>query len=433
VRALLDLQIIGGEMPWVLTAVSLVLLIALLIRKPTKAWIIATATAIGVGVALAAGLYIWANTTLSFEIPLPSAVLAWTGAALAGIGIAIVCLWRGRWWQRVIAIGAIGVFVLTGTVQVNAVFGIDSTVADLLGVTVLSPIALPRGHHVAQSGASDALYLRWQAPRGMPAEGQTGTVSIPGTVSHFRARLAGLYLPPAALVPNAPALPLMIMMMGYPGVPSIQPTAGVVARFAATHDGLAPIVIVADQVGTDGDPGCTDGARGNAEQYITTDVLHWARVHLNIIQNPRFWTIAGYSNGATCAMKIGAQHPRLFRSVLAISPELFIGTHYARTMIVHVFHRNVAAWQAAKPAAILARHAHTHRFYRGVDAIVTTGALDTRYGPQSRALAADAKRAGMFVTLRVLPGVSHIGANVGDGLSTGIGLLYPRWGLAPAS
>jgi enterochelin esterase-like enzyme len=205
----------------------------------------------------------------------------------------------------------------------------------------------------------------------------------------------------------------------------------VVANFAASHHGLAPIVIVADQVGTDGDPGCTNGARGNAEQYITTDVLDWARKHLNILQNPRYWTIAGYSNGATCAVKIGSQYPKVFRSVLAVSPELFIGTHYSGTMIHHVFRGSVAAWQAAKPATILAKNAHLHHFYRGEYTVITTGALDTHYGLQSRELAAAARRAGMFVTLRVLPGVTHIGANVVDGFSTGIGLLYPRWGLAP--
>ncbi len=365
-RTLLDLQIIGGAVPWALTITSVALLIALLIRKPTKGWVVGSAIAIVVGVAVAAGIFIWANTTLYFEIPLPSSVLAWTAAAFAGIGLAIVCMWRGRWWQRIIAVGAVVAFALTGTVQVNAAFGIDPTVADLLGVTVNNPIALPNGHRVTPNGAGSALYLRWHAPSGMPAQGQTGTVSIPGTVSHFHPRLAGLYLPPAALVPNAPALPLMIMMMGYPGVPSIRPTADVVAGFAATHHGLAPIVIVADQVGTDGDPGCTNGARGNAEQYVTTDVLDWARKHLNIIQNPRYWTIAGYSNGATCAVKIGAQYPKAFRSVLAVSPELYIGTHYSSTMIHHVFHGSVAAWQAAKPATILERNAHRHHFYRGV-------------------------------------------------------------------
>ncbi|KHK97396.1 hypothetical protein LK09_11490 [Microbacterium mangrovi] len=431
-RELLNLQIIGGVVPWALTITSLAMLIALLVRKPTKGWVIGSAVAIVVGVGVAVGIYIWANTTLVFEIPLPDAVLGWTAAAFAGIGLAIVCIWRGRWWQRVIAVGAIGAFALTGVVQVNAVFGIDPTVADLLGVTVSNPVALPHGHKATTPAAGTALYLRWHAPSGMPAEGRSGTVSIPGTVSHFHARLAGLYLPPAALVPNAPALPLMIMMMGYPGVPSIRPTADVVARLAAAHHGLAPIVIVADQVGTDGDPGCTNGARGNAEQYVTTDVLDWARKHLNIIQSPRYWTIAGYSNGATCAVKIGAQYPKEFRSVLAVSPELYIGTHYSRTMIRHVFRGNLAAWQAAKPAVILAKNAHVHHFYRGEYTIITTGALDTHYGVQSHELAAAARRAGMFVSLRVLPGVTHIGANVVDGLSTGIGLLYARWGLAPA-
>lgn len=432
-RALLDLQIIGGAVPWALTLASLALLIALLVRRPTKAWVIGSVVAIVVGVAAATGVYEWANVTGAFEIELPSAVLGWTAATFAGIGLAVVCLWRGRWWQRTIAAGAIVAFALTGTVQVNAAFGIDPTVADLLGVTVNDPITLPSGHTVTPQSAGAALYLRWHAPAGMPAQGTTGTVDIPTTASRFPARTASVYLPPAALVAHAPALPLIIMMMGYPGVPSIQPTAGVVDSFAASHHGLAPIVIVADQVGPHGDPGCVDGGRGNAERYLTTDVLDWARKNLNIIQNPRYWTIAGYSNGATCAVKIAAQYPHVFRNVMAVSPELFLGTHYSGEMIRDVFHGNRAAWTAAKPAVILHRNAILHRhFYRGEFAVITTGALDNRYGAQSRALARDAKKAGMFVTLRVLPGVTHVGANVTAGLRAGLTALYPRLGLAPA-
>lgn len=431
-RELLDLQIIGGVVPWALTLGSLALLIALLIRKPTKGWVIGCSVAIVVGAAAATAIYVWANATLYFEIPLPSAVLGWTAAAFAGIGLALVCIWRGRWWQRVIAGGAIVAFALTGTVQVNSAFGVDPTVADLLGVTVDNPIALPNGHTLIPQATGAALYLRWRAPDTMPTQGRTGTVYIPGTASGFHPRLAGIYLPPAALVPHAPALPLMIMMMGFPGVPSIQPTAGIVANFAATHHGLAPIVIVADQIGTRGDPGCTNGARGNVERYITTDVLDWARAHLNIIQNPRYWTIAGYSNGATCALKIAAEYPKVFRSVLSVSPELYIGSYYKSEMIHDVFRGNVVEWQAAKPAAILAKNAHHRHFYRGVYAVITIGALDRDFGADARRLAHDAKKAGMFVTLRVLPGVNHVGPNLIDGLTTGIGMLYPHWGLAPA-
>lgn len=432
-RELLDLQIIGGMVPWGLTAASLGLLVALLIRTPTRGWLIASAAAIAAGLAAGAGVFVWANATGAFEIQLPGSVLAWTAATFAGVGLALVCLWRGRWWQRTIAAVAAAAFVLTGAVQVNAAFGIDPTVADVLGVTVNDPIALPGGHTVRPHQPGAALYLRWHAPADMPAQGTTGTVTIPATASHFPARTASIYLPPAALVAHAPALPLIIMMMGYPGVPSIQPTAGVVDGFAASHHGLAPIVVVADQIGPNADPGCVDGARGNAERYITTDVLGWARTHLDIIQNPRYWTIAGYSNGATCAVKIAAQYPKVFRNVMSVSPELYLGTDYRGEMIRDVFHGRVAAWQAAKPAGILHREARLHRhIYRGVFTVITTGALDDEFGAQSRALARDAKRAGMFVTLKVLPGVGHVGANVVAGLTAGIAVLYPRLGLAPA-
>ncbi|HKT56228.1 MAG TPA: alpha/beta hydrolase-fold protein [Microbacterium sp.] len=432
-RELLDIQIIGGALPWILTLASLALLIALLIRRPTRGWVIGSLIAVAAGVAAATAVFVWANVTGYFEIQLPNAVLGWTAATFAGIGLAVVCLWRGRWWQRTIAAGAIVAFALTGTVQVNAAFGLNPTVADLLGVTVTQPISLPSGHTVRPEHASGPLYLTWRAPAGMPAQGQTGTIDIPATASHFPARPASIYLPPAALVAHAPALPLVVFMKGFPGTTNIQLLAGVIDGIAARHHGLAPIILVADQVGPSGmDPGCVDGGRGNAETYIATDVFDWARTHLNIIQNPRYWTIAGYSNGATCALKIAAQYPKVFRTVFAESPELYLGTHYAPDMIRNVFHGSRAAWQAAKPATIMRENAHLHRhFYRGLYAIVTTGALDTVYGPQSRALARDAQHAGMFVRLTVVPGVTHVGANYVDGLAAGFALLYPRLGLAP--
>ncbi|NNC10625.1 esterase [Planctomonas sp. JC2975] len=428
--ALLTTQIIGGPVPWVLCVLSASLVFALVLRRPHARWMILAGAGILAGAVIALGLVIVADVTAMFEIPLPIDVAAWSIATFAAVGLGAVSLWKTTWWRRSLAIVGIGVFAVTGVVQVNAAFGLNPTVGDLLGVVVRHPIALPKNHGTPASTDGPALTAGWVAPHGMPAIGKTGTVVIPATVSGFHARPAGLYLPPAALVKNAPALPLVIMMMGYPGTPNPEPVSTVMNAFASRHDGLAPIVIVADQVGSNGDPACADSvARGNAATYIESDVVNWATKHLRVIEDPRYWTLAGYSNGATCAVKFAAEKPNVFRNVLSISPEAYPGMHYTQTVIDSVYDGSTSAWSADKPETILAAHAGT---YGGVDAVFTTGALDTAFGPATRSLAAAAQSAGMHVTLLTLPGVAHVGKNLTAGLTAGFAKLAPELGLTSA-
>ncbi|GAB3388017.1 alpha/beta hydrolase-fold protein [Humibacter soli] len=428
---LLNTQIIGGPVPWVLTALSAALGLVLVIRRVSPRWLILASSGVLAGAILSL-VFVWiADATAMFEIPLPVKAAVWAVITFAAIGLAVVSLWKARWWQRVVAGAAIAVFAVTGIVHVNVAFDLDPTIGDLVGVVVRHPIALPNPVAAAASGAKP-LAATWVAPRGMPAEGKTGTVTIPATVSKFDARDAGLYLPPAALVKNAPALPLVIMMMGYPGTPDAAPISSVMNAFAAKHHGLAPIVVVADQIGYGSDPGCADSSTlGHAATYIKTDVLDWARTHLRIIQNPKEWVIAGYSNGATCAVKFAAQEPDMFRNVLAVSPELFPGTHYSQTVLSNVYNGNVTAWNADKPPVILADHTGSP-FYHGIHAVFTTGALDLAFGPQTRQLAADARAAGMGVSVLTLPGVAHVGANLTAGLTAGVAKLGPVLGLSSA-
>ncbi|TFD69307.1 hypothetical protein [Cryobacterium sp. Hb1] len=94
-------------------------------------------------------------------------------------------------------------FVAAGTLAINAGFGLNRTLGSLFDITTESAIALP-----AVSGAKEGgpLYKRWVAPAGLPVKGTTGSQIIPNTVSGFTSRPAGIYLPPAALISDAPTL-----------------------------------------------------------------------------------------------------------------------------------------------------------------------------------------------------------------------------------
>ena len=100
--------------------------------------------------------------------------------------------------------------------------------------------------------------------------------------------------------------------------------------------------------------------------------------------------------------------------------------HYSQNVISSVYGGDRTAWNAAKPESILAAHAGS---YSGVTAVITTGALDTAFGPATRSLAASADAAGMHVTLLTIPGVAHVGKNLDDGLTAGFAKLAPHLGL----
>jgi pimeloyl-ACP methyl ester carboxylesterase len=116
-------------------------------------------------------------------------------------------------------------------------------------------------------------------------------------------------------------------------------------RRSARHDGLAPIVLVVDQLGNPAiDPLCLDTAKyGKAQTFVTQDAVDWARVHLHILQDAAHWTIAGYSNGGECALSFGAKFPDIWSNFLDISGEKFPGSDRAAQTLAAVFHGNAAA------------------------------------------------------------------------------------------
>ena len=153
-------------------------------------------------------------------------------------------------------------------------------------------------------------------------------MTIPNSLSGFRSRPAGLYLPPAALVKQPPLLPPVVMLMGQPGNPDPSLQKSILDAFASRRKGLAPIVLVADQLGNPAiDPPCLDTAKhGRSEIFLVGDVVAWARANLRVLPDAAHWTIAGYSSGGQCALSLGAKHPEIWGNVLDISGEEYPGS-----------------------------------------------------------------------------------------------------------
>jgi dienelactone hydrolase len=421
------IAIIDGPLPWVVYAIALALFLVLLIREPTRRWVLTALLALLIGALVGLGIGLLADATDVFGDALPTPVLWWAAATFAAIGLAIANLWRSPLWRKIAALVGIVVFAIAGTIGINAVYGLNPTLGSLFGVVDDNPIVVPTSTATAAAGPLSETFT---PPADMPAKGQQGTQVIPATASGFTARAAGIYLPPAALVPNAPPLPLVIMMMGHPGNPDPSYIAGVLDDFAAKNKGLAPIVVVPDQLGPDGnDPACADStAYGNAETYVTKDVVEWATQNLHIMQDPKYWVIAGYSNGGGCAVKYLAKYPQQWKNLIDVSGEPFPGSEDADSVTSTIYGGDTAAFEAAKPINIM--KAAPPGTYDGMTAVFTAGAQDPTYIQAAEDVSSEAQAVGMSVTYYEVPGAGHTGDALPDGLQEGFTVMYPVLGLS---
>lgn len=302
---------------------------------------------------------------------------------------------------------------------------------------VIAPGGIPAGEHpTSDAPATVELAATWTPPTDLPTSGRLIRVTIPATTSHFVARAALLYLPPAALVADPPPLPVAVLMSGQSkgAGPDDVANAGHIQQtmdaIADLHRGLAPIVVVPDQLGpASGNPMCVDGPLGNSRTYLEQDVPAWITSHLRVQTGAAAWTIGGFSQGGTCAIQLGAGDPARFGNVIDVSGELGPALGTQAETIARGFSGNVAAWRAAQPDAVMAARAP----YRATWAFFTAAQLDRQYGPAMPVVAAHAAAAGMHVTRWVLPGARHNWIMARTAIAAGMAWLEPRVGLAPSA
>ncbi|MFD4422397.1 alpha/beta hydrolase-fold protein [Agromyces sp. NPDC058484] len=426
----LDVSVVDGPFLITMCLIAAAFFIYLLGRGDGWSWVLTAIVVLVVGAIVGGGiLWVAVNVLDSFGGPVADDTWLWISAAFAGIALAIWNLWHSRWWRKLIAVVAIPVFSLTAMFGINAAYGLDPTLGALLGISTADTIDVDPPGETAAADPAEPLYLTWTPPPDMPATGTIGIVGdgVPNTNSGFPARPAQLYLPPAALVTDAPRLPLVIMMMGQPGDPEASFIGAVLDGFAAEHDGLAPIALVVDQLGDPAqDPLCLDTDLGDVETYLMQDVVPWARANLNVLQGRQFTTVAGYSNGGGCAAYFGAKHPDVFGNLLAISPVEFAGAERRDDVLASAFDGDKLAYNAVKPANIMAAMAP----YPDTTAIFTVGANDGAFVPGTQRLADAALAAGMATTFFLVPDADHGVSGLNGGLEKGFEVLYPRLGLS---
>ena len=437
------ISIIDGPIPVVMLAVA-ALCVVLLVARPMGGrsrgrWAIVLAASAVVGAAV--GLLVcWlvGDVANAFDVTLSATTRAWVAASFAGVGVAIANLPRSGVVRRIGTAFAIVPILAAGVFGVNADFGQYTTLGSITGDNgFASPPADALATQLAIATGSSRPTVTpadWVAPAGMPRHGIVGSVTIPATQSHFAARAALIYLPPAALVANPPVLPVLVMLSGQPGSPANVFDAGhldgVLNDMAVANRGLAPIVVVPDQLSADDvNPMCVDSAIGNSATYLTVDVPNWIRANLGVAAAPSGWAIGGWSQGGTCAIQLGAGHPEIFGSLLDISGELEPKHGSLANTIDSGFAGDAAAYDAAKPLAILARGAP----YTNTVAVFGVGSADDRYLPRMQTVSAAAAAAGMHTSTLISPGTDHDWATVRYSFVHGFPAILQRMGLTAAA
>ena len=349
-------------------------------------------------------------------------ILAFTAIAIAFANLLGTAVWRKILAVLTVALAGWGLFL-----AINVDFGQYPTVGDALGTTYLEPADLPAVDPSAPELAG------WTTPddRDLPGRGQVGQVVIPATSSGFAARPAYVYLPPAALAPNPPRLPVVIALPGQPGEPADLFRAAkldvLLDELAQEHNGVAPILVVPDQLADPAlNPMCIDSALGNSATYLTQDVPDWIRTHLNVAADRTAWTIAGFSQGGTCAIQLGAGHPELFGSLIDVSGERVPSLGSEKETVIRGFGGDMAAYLAATPEGLLAAHAP----YLDTAAVFAVGARDEKYSASMQAVSTAAVGAGMRVTRESSPGTAHDWNTARFGFRLGFTALLTRWGIS---
>jgi S-formylglutathione hydrolase FrmB len=336
--------------------------------------------------------------------------------ALAGatIGLGVLAWWpRRRRWRR--ALFGCAAFVLALTcvgAWVNAYFAYLPSVGAVLGQRArdqITPRQFQRRVQLIGAGAAApaAPVARTTRPPRIvktPARGVVERVSIPGTVSGFRARPAQVYLPPAWFATPRPRLPVIELLHGTPGTPEDWTRAGMADvtadEWAAGHDGVAPVIVMPDpNGGFTADTECVDGRAGAAETYLTADVRAWVTSQLGTAADRGSWAIVGSSEGGYCALDLALRHPDLYAAFVDLS-----GLDRATWPggALRLFGGSRAAYAAHLPAALLAR-----RPAFPLAARFDAGSADGSVTRSVTSMAAATRRVGIDTSLVLRPNAHH--------------------------
>jgi enterochelin esterase-like enzyme len=241
----------------------------------------------------------------------------------------------------------------------------------------------------------------------LPTEGVTVSVAIPPTQSHFNARDAYIWLPPAWFGAAQPELPILELAHGTPGSPSDWTRAAYADQsandFAEHHNGMAPILVMPDINGSlTGDSECVNSKLvGNVETYLTKDVLNYMKKDFNANVSPGHVATAGYSEGGTCASSLALANPDIYHAFADYSgyTDLTYQADSVPATIQTLFGGSSSDFNAHDPVVLI-----KSKHYSNMSGWFASGQQDEPSLSDMKALAAAAPAAGISTCLQLKPG-----------------------------
>jgi enterochelin esterase-like enzyme len=369
------------------------------------------------------------NVYSVFPENIPDPVLLWLVPAVAAVILWLLRLPRASWSRRGGGLLAALLVIALSSVQINAYFGLNRTVSDLTGNALARIPVLEQGL-TRQAGAPDGAPIRnWRPQGAMPDGGSLRRATIPGTKSGMDMRDAYIYLPPAYFAQNRPALPVLVLIAGQPGGPADWLTGGALRghmdSFAATHGGVAPVVVIPDANGSqNANTMCMDSRIARADTYLSEDVPDWISTTLSVDTDHRHWAVGGFSFGGTCALQLGTRHPDLFHDVLAFSAEAEPAIAKERQKTIDAsFPGDPDAFLRQTPLSVMAE-----RRFDGHGLYLTAGQNDTEFVGYLKTLADAAGKAGFTVQAYEVEHTGHSWDTSSRHFSDALQFLAGQWG-----
>ena len=431
-----DVRLTDGPVFWtacVLGAAAAAYLVWRPASPGRRPWWVSVTVAVAGGIAVI-GMVHWAliDVFSAFPEDLPDDVLLWSVPAIAALILALLRIPRSTTRQRIAGIAAFLLVLLLSGVQINAYFGLNRTVSDLMG-TALARIPVLETGLMRQPGGPPPVSLEGWAPQGeMPNEGVLRKATIPGAASGLETREAYIYLPPAYFAANRPALPVLVLFSGQPGGPADWLTGGALRThmdtFAASRGGVAPVVVVADPNGSQSaNTLCLNSQIARADTFLAVDVPAWINATLDVDPRHSRWAAGGFSFGGTCAVQMGTRHPDLYSSVLAFSSELEPALAKERQKTIDAAYAgDTAAFERETPLSRM----NQHRFDSSA-LYFAAGERDPEFVGYMDTLADAARKAGFTVEARQVQHAGHSWDTPSRGMADGLDFLASRWGIRP--
>ena len=411
-ESLIHVHLLTGWLPASLFGITASLLLVTLIVKPRisrqRAALLEFVSALCAGSVGYVLIWLMSDKWMLFGVEVGWLVKFVVTSAAAVLGLTIMLIVDSAAFRRTLACILVPFIILSAALGINMIYGEYGTLGTIFGIPNYRPLETKKSKSAAMTITQWKELARADRLPSMPAQGEIRTVSIPATVSKFVARDADVYLPPAALSRNPPALPVMVMLAGQPGSPDrffeASDITVMLNDYAKRHHGLAPIVISPDQNGsTKQNSLCADThVYGKAETYLTVDVTRWVIDNLPVSESPDHWLIGGFSQGGTCSTQLGPAHPDLYGHIFSADGELEPTSHNRTETINRYFNGDAAAYMKHIPTEIIARMSPSTQTL-----FSTAGAWDKESQRNQEIIGRAALKAGMGVTTLISKRSGH--------------------------